>query len=169
MDARLSEYQWKSAESPTELPLIIASRVLDHARVYLEGAETVCDAIPEANTYQTCNADDEFQFTSLVFPWTRTRRTVITGGADGGLEVQVIRDRKTVGISVEAFFAGPSALPYITFMQKSSGKKGVALDMQHDRGYSLDHIERCWNISSVVAAAFEDIRYRIVVQRWPAR
>ena len=162
-----SEYMWQSAASPSHMPLIIASRTLELARIYLDNPDAITGGIPEAEHY-TSPHGEEFEFESLVFGRGHTTETTITGADDGGLEVSVRQRRKTSSILVEAFFAGPTALPYVEFAEKSAGKRGTVLALDVDSFYKPAHIERCWRVAATVAAALSDIRFRLASGRWPA-
>jgi hypothetical protein len=161
-----SEYMWQSAASPSHMPLIIASRTLELAKIFLDNPDVLTSSIPEAEHHRSPRGE-EFAFESLVFGAGHTTETTITGADDGGLEVAVRHRRKTSSIAVEAFFAGPMALPYVEFAEKSAGKRGTVLPLDTDNAYKPAHIERCWRVAATVAAAMADIRFRLTSGRWP--
>lgn len=160
------EFMWQSAASPSQMPLIIASRTLGLARMYLDNSDTITTAVPEAEYHASAHGE-EFEFESLVFGRKHTTETTITGADDGGLEVSVRHRRKTSSILIEAYFAGPTAMPYVEFAEKSAGKRGTVLALDVDNFYKPAHIERCWRVAATVAAAVYDIRFRLASGRWP--
>ena len=162
----LGEYDWTTVEQPGEIPLMIASRILDKTRSLIAEADAVVDYVAEADIYNHNDTASEFEARSLVVGRGTTYCLTMMEDSDGGLELQACRNGRQYTIAVDAMFSGPTSLPVVDFSRIGRGKSyGYTLDCEI--AHRQQNLEMCWQIASVVSVAMSDFGFRLETGYWP--
>jgi hypothetical protein len=162
----LGEYDWTTAAQPGEIPLMIASRVLDRTRSLIAGADSVVNCVAEADIYNHNDTASEFEARSLVVGRGTTYCLTMVEDSDGGLELQACKNGRQYTIAVDAMFSGPLSLPVVDFSRMGRGKSyGYTMDCE--REHRRQNLEMCWQIASVASVALSDFGFRLETGYWP--
>lgn len=163
-DVNVSEYDWLTVGSATEIPLLIASRTLETARTLVLHADQIAYNVADAQVHPY--DDGEFEFVSLQVGRGLCHMFTIVGDNSGGVQLTVSENGRQHVVSTEMMFQGPVSLPEVHFERYGRGKK-AGYDIEICKKYGQHIIEQCWNIATVASKRMKDFTYVLNTGEWP--
>ncbi len=150
---------WRAVDSPSEVPLQIATRVLARVGAFCDDIDAVEHALPEAECSSRFDRASEAHVAELRLPH------LVLNSVDGALGARALHGKHWYGVFTDTPPRPLEVLDEVRFERIGRGGK-YSDDLSIDQRTSLEHIRMNWEIAVILECAMQGLGRRLSTGMW---
>lgn len=163
---KLNDYNWAAIQSPSDAPLIVASRALELAQICLQYPREVTDSVADSEFYSYTDAKIDLAVITLVVGALGPRRIDMSCTNDGEVALTTNWRKRQYTVSTEKMWPGPEPVKSVDFERTGQSKRYSRMYCE-DFDYDMQDILMCWKIADIAMQSMNDLDYYLKMGTWP--